>query len=458
MREIRNMKKIYNNNSFLSQNRSLQIKSEFDELNFHYFIFLIERLSIKKQMIFLCYPSNKIFSSVLLALSLEKRKIILNKLSSKELIEKIFSEINFYDAINIMNSLSIDKKNTIINKLKNKKYGKKILSILNYEYNYHQHCVGDFIEKKIVQVDDNLTIFEAIYVMRKQAESMTDVYAIYVVDSNKKLLGLLSLNKLLTTSICSKINKIFNPKVHFVTVDYTLEKVKKLMNKYNLIEVPVIDKYGILLGKITLDHIINYKFKKNIQKEIRVTFNFFSDIKIVIINIFKILKSRLPWLLIGMFGGLIGSYIIQFNEIAMKVCPTLIFFIPLIAATAGNVGVQTSAIVVQGLASQQFKESIFINVCKEILIGLFSGSILSLSILVYNLMFSKSSSLDVICTISISLLLVIIFASCIGAFVPLFLNKLKINPAVATGPFITTSNDIFGILLYFTIAKLILKF
>lgn len=338
--------------------------------------------------------------------------------------------------------------------------GKKNVSILNGKYIDNQNCVGNFIEKKIVKVYANFTILEAMYSMRKQAASMKEVYSIYVVDSQQKLLGLLSLKKMLTMSICSKINKILNPKVYFVTVDYTLDKVKKLMMQYNLIEVPVIDKYGVLLGKITLKTIkTSSEFNKNYKKEGRVNFNLFSDITIGQFNMLNILKSRLPWLLIGMFGGLIGSYIIQFNEIAMKVCPTLIFFIPLIAATAGNVGVQTSAIVVQGLANKKFnKESIFMNVCKEILIGLFSGSILSLSILFYNLIFSKHSSFDVICTISISLLLVIIFASCIGAFVPLFLNKLKINPAVATGPFITTSNDIFGILLYFTIAKLILKF
>lgn len=455
---MKNIKKYYNN-SFLSQKRYLKINNQFDDFNCSHIVILIEKFSVEKQIIFLSFFSNKIFTSILLKLSLEKRQIILHKLRSKDIVEKIFSEINFYDAIQIMKELSNEKKNKVINKLKYKKYGKKILFLLNYKYN--SNCVGNFIDKKIVTVYANLNIFEALYIIRKQAQCMKEVYSIYVVDSKKKLLGSLSLKKTLTASIFCKINKIFNPKVYFVRVDSTLDNVKKIMKKYNLIELPVIDKYGILLGKVTLNKIDNHdqKLKKDLKKNNRVIFDFFLDIKTTRMNIFNILKSRLPWLLIGMFGGLIGSYIIQFNEIAMKVCPTLIFFIPLIAATAGNVGVQTSAIVVQRLANQQFnKESIFINVCKEILIGLFSGSILSLSIFVYNLIFSTNSSLDIIFTISISLLLVIVFAACIGAFVPLFLNKLKINPAVATGPFITTSNDIFGILLYFTIAKLILKF
>lgn len=445
------MKKYYNN-YFLSQKRYLKINNQFDNLNCINIVILVEKFSVKKQIIFLSCVNNKLFTTILLKLNLEKRKIILNKLTSKEIVEKVLSEINFYDAINIIKELSNDQKKKVIDKLKTTKYGKKILFLLNYKY--HHNCIGNFIDKKIITVDFNVNIFQALYIMRKQAESMKEVYAIYVIDSKRKLLGRLSLKKTLTSSIDCKVSKIFIPKVHFVTVDSTLDRVKKIMKKHDLIELPVIDKYGILLGKITLDD-IKYQEKKNVTKNV-IVFNFFSDIKIAI---FSILKSRLPWLLIGMFGGLIGSYIIQFNEIAMKVCPTLIFFIPLIAATAGNVGVQTSAIVVQGLANEKFnKESIFKNVCKEIVIGLFSGSILSLSILVYNLIFSTNSSLEIIFTISISLLLVIIFASFIGAFIPLFLNKLKINPAVATGPFITTSNDIFGILLYFTIAKLILKF
>lgn len=454
------MKKVYNSHSFLFQKRYLNINNKFGNINFYNIIILIESLSINKQIIFLSYFNNQIFSSIILALSLEKRKVLLSKLNSKDIVEKIFSQIKFYDIINVINLLSIDQKYKVINFLKYKKYGNKILSILNN--NPSRYIIDKFIDKKIITVYAHLTIYEAIYSMRKQALSMKEVHSIYVIDLNQKLLGILNLKKMLTVAIDSKINKIFNPRVYFVRVDVTLNKVQQIMNQYNLIELPVIDKYGILLGKITLDKILNYQSKKDISnKEVNLTINFFSNfIKTTIkVNIFKILKSRLPWLLIGMFGGLVGSYIIQFNETAMKVCPTLIFFIPLIAATAGNVGVQTSAIVVQGLANQKFnKESIFINVCKEILIGLFSGSILSLSIFVYNLIFSQNSSFDVIFTISISLLLVIVFASFIGAFVPLFLNKLKINPAVATGPFITTSNDIFGILLYFTIAKLILKF
>lgn len=450
MKNFKNLE-IQKLNDLIVQKNYEIIQKYFKNLHPSDIALLITQLSLEKQIHLLSNIKNEIFASILIELHESERKIILERLTSKEIAEEIIQKLDSDDAADIIAEFSKEKKYEIISYIDNKQHAKGIVDLLKYDKN----SAGGLMAKEVIKVYSDFTILQAILEIRKQTEYIKEVYSIYVVNKKDKLLGLLSLKKLLTTSSSSKINEIFNPKVHSVFANTSLEKVANLIQKYDLIELPVLDELGILIGRITIDDVIDH-IKEDADKDFQLASGISDDVDSQD-TIFNILKARLPWLLIGMFGGLMGSQIIQLNESAMKVYPILIFFIPLIAATAGNVGVQASAIVVQGLANDTLKGFTFKNIYKEILIALLSGISLSTIILVYNILFN-AGDFSVMITISVSLLVVTIFAASIGTFIPLLLHRININPAVATGPFITTSNDIIGILLYFTITKLILKF
>ena len=175
-------------------------------------------------------------------------------------------------------------------------------------------------------------------------------------------------------------------------------------------------------------------------------------------GLWDMVKARLPWLMIGVVGGVFSSLILKSNEDQIAVIPMLLFFVPLIAATAGNVGIQSSAIVVQALANGSMKGITSRNLWKEIAMAMVSGLVLSLAILAYNFIFNTEQTDYFLASISISiaLFIIVVISATIGTLVPIVLNKRGIDPAIATGPFISTSNDLLGILIYFLVAKMVL--
>jgi len=288
--------------------------------------------------------------------------------------------------------------------------------------------------------------------MRIQAEEVTRVHSIYVVDDAGKLKGRLSLKDLLVASTRTPISDIYIPKVDFVTVIDPAEDVANIMRKYDLEAIPVVDDNMVLLGRITIDDIVDV-IKEEADKDYQMAAGLTQDVE-ADDSILELTKARLPWLFLGLIGG-VGAFIIMegFQGVFEKYA-ALFFFTPLIAAMAGNVGVQSSAIIVQGLANDDIKGSINSRLLKEMLLAALNGFILAVFLFLFVWLYQGQINLAV--AISASLVVVIIVAGLIGTFVPLFLNKRGIDPAIATGPFITTSNDIFGILIYFMIAKVIL--
>ena len=212
----------------------------------------------------------------------------------------------------------------------------------------------------------------------------------------------------------------------------------------------MVDDENVLLGRITIDDIVDL-IKEEAEKDYQMAAGITEDID-ADDSILDKTKARLPWLILGLVGGLAAASIMGGFEEALTQFPELFFFTPLIAAMAGNVGVQSSAIIVQGLANDNIRGSMF----KEIGLSIVNGIILAILIFVFGFFFDYDINISI--TLSISLIMVIILASLIGTFVPLILDKNGIDPAVATGPFITTSNDIFGIFIFFYIAKVILGF
>jgi magnesium transporter len=276
-----------------------------------------------------------------------------------------------------------------------------------------------------------------------------------VVNKQNRLIGRLSLKDLIVAKSDQKIADIYIKSVDSVNVHDEAEDVARVMQKYDLEAIPVVDNNQRLLGRITIDDIVDV-MKEEAEKDYQLAAGITSVVE-ADDSIMELTKARLPWLLIGMFGGIGAASIINGFSDAMLKFPALMLFIPLIQATAGNVGVQSSAIVVQGLANDSIDGKILSRLFKEFLLGLVNGLAIAIIVLIISHFVFDTSYYESL-TICIALIAVIIMAALIGTFIPIFLDKRGIDPAVATGPFITTSNDVFGILIYFLIAKIIIGF
>ena len=312
--------------------------------------------------------------------------------------------------------------------------------------------------KELVKVNENWNVLTCVKEMRAQAEEVTRVHSIYVVDDNNKLKGRLSLKDLLTTSTKTAIKDVLIKNVTSVNVHEKSEDVARIMQKYDLEAIAVVDEIGHLVGRITIDDIVDV-IKEEAEKDYQMAAGLVDDVE-ADDSIFELTKARLPWLVLGLFGGLGSVFIMEGYEDIMSDprYGKLFFFTPLIAAMAGNVGVQSSAIIVQGLANDIIKGSLISRLFKEVSLSLISGTVLGLLIMLFGVIMPSMMDTLLSFTVAISMLCVIIVAALIGTFVPIILDKRGIDPAIATGPFITTSNDIFGIFLFFYIAKIILGF
>ncbi len=443
-------KSIYENLKFLIEERNAnsitEVVSEMEAVDIAN---IFEHLEMEDQRFLYELMDNELSAEVLLEIDEEYRKKFLKNFSAKEIADEIINEIDSDDAADIIAELPESQQDEIIQHLNNEEHAQNIVDLLRYD----EDVAGGLMATELVMVNQNLSIISAVKEMRKQAEEMEEVYSIYVVDDSEKLLGLLSLKKLLTTSSSTKVKDVYNTKIHYVKDTESAEEVARFMQKYDLFEVPVVDKLGKLVGRITIDDVIDF-ITEEAEKDYQLASGISQDVD-ASDTIFHLTKARLPWLFIGMVGGLIGSKVLQGNQSAMQAIPALMFFVPLIAATAGNIGVQASAIIVQGLANNTLGKDTFQTLFKEVSVSAASGLILSMIIFGFNLLINHNE-LMVSVTISISLLTVIMVAAVIGTIVPIFLEKNKIDPAIATGPFITTSNDILGVLIYFAIAKALL--
>lgn len=411
---------------------------------------IIEELYIEEAIYLIKLLDSDITSDVITELDEDTREKVLRSLSSKEIAEEI-DELDTDDAADIIAELPEDQKEEVIAHLEDEEHAKEIVELLRYD----EDSAGGLMAKELVKVNENWNVLTCVKEMRAQAEEVTRVHSIYVVDDSDKLKGRLSLKDLLTTSTRTAIKDVFIKKVDSVNVNDKAEDVARIMQKYDLEAIPVIDEIGRLVGRITIDDIVDV-IKEEAEKDYQMAAGISQDVE-ADDTIWELTKARLPWLVLALFGGFVSVSILGGFSTAMEKYKELFFFTPLIAAMAGNVGVQSSAIILQGLANDSLKGSWWKRLIKEVSLSLLNGLVLAVLLMSAGMYF-LGFNLNVGFTVAISLVSVIIIASIIGTFVPIILDKRGIDPALATGPFITTSNDICGILIYFSIAKLILGF
>ncbi len=379
------------------------------------------------------------------------RETILKNLSAKEIADEI-EELDSDDAADLIAELPEERKERVISQLSDSSYAEDLRELLTYGEN----TAGGLMAKELVKVEEDLSVLKCLNRMRAQAENVTRVHSIYVVDTKNRLKGRLSLKDLITANSKALVKDICIPKVDYVTVDEDGEEVAKIMSKYDLEAIPVVNDKKELLGRITIDDIVDL-IKEEAEKDYQLAAGISSDVE-ADDNVFTLTKARLPWLILGLLGGLGSVFILKDFETVMNEpeLRNLFFYTPLIAAMAGNVGVQSSAIIVQGLANDIVKGSLFNRLVKEVGLSLVNGLILALLLIGFGTLIHQSILLSL--TIAGAMMSVIVVAALIGTFVPIVLDRQGIDPAIATGPFITTSNDIFGIFLFFYIAKLVLGF
>ncbi|PHS67501.1 MAG: magnesium transporter [Flavobacterium sp.] len=412
---------------------------------------LLEELNSKEATFLIKSLESEITSEALMELDEDIREKILKRLSPEEIAQEL-EEMDTDDAADVVAELDDHIQKKVIDNIEDEEHASDIVELLTYD----EDTAGALMAKELVQVKESWTVAGCVREMRRQAENVTRVHSIYVTDEEGKLKGRLSLKDLLTASAKTHISEVYIPKVDYVTVDTEDEEVARIMQKYDLEAIPVVDENGVLVGRITIDDIVDF-IKEEAEKDYQMAAGISQDVE-ADDSIFQLTKARLPWLVLGLFGGLGSVFILQGFESIMNnpELKTLFFFTPLIAAMAGNVGVQSSAIIVQGLANDVVKGSLFNRLLKEVGLALINGSVLAILVIIFG--FFMQYELEFSLTIAISMLTVIIIASLIGTFVPIILDKRGIDPAIATGPFITTSNDIFGIFLFFYISKIILGF
>ena len=432
----------------ISENKSQELLLLLEDIHFADIAEIMEELDdYGASYIFNTLDSEKT-AEILLELDEEVREKILRNLSPKEIAEEL-DELSTDDAADIIAELPQDKKEQVISELEDVEHAKDIVDLLRYD----EDSAGGLMGKELVKVNENWNVLTCVKEMRAQAENVSKVHSIYVVDDEERLKGRLSLKDLLTTSTKTPISEVYIKKVDYVKVDTKDVEVARIMQKYDLEAIPVVDELGRLVGRITIDDIIDV-IKEEADKDYQLAAGISQDVE-ADDSVLELTKARLPWLVLALFGGFISVHVLGIFEPVMDLHPELFFFTPLIAAMAGNVGVQSSAIIVQGLANNTIIGPVVERLLKELSLSLLNGIILS-AILLLGSYFLLGYEIHVGYTVSIALLSVIIMASLIGTFIPIILNKYGVDPALATGPFITTSNDILGILTYFTIAKIIL--
>ena len=385
-------------------------------------------------------------ADVLMELDEEDRHKLLKELPNELIAKRFVDNMETDDAVDLMRELDEDTQEEILSHIEDVEQAGDIVDLLKYD----EDTAGGLMGTEMIVVNENWSMPQCIEEMRKQAEDMDEIYYVYVIDDDERLKGVLPLQRLITNPSVSKIKHVMKKEPIAVRESDSIEEVAETIEKYDLVALPVIDSIGRLVGRITIDDVMDevreqherdYQLASGISQAVEP-----SD------NVFPQTAARLPWLLIGMIGGLANSVILGGFEGNLASNPKMALFIPLIGGTGGNVGIQSSAIVVQGLANNSLKQdNILPQILKEGIVSLINASIISLVVFVYN--FFMLGDKGITASVSLSLFAVVMFASIFGTLVPMTLDRLKIDPALATGPFITITNDIIGMMIYMFISS-----
>ena len=402
---------------------------------------IYQKLDLQEAIYLYMLMDGEQAADVLMELDEEDRHKLLKELPNELIAKRFVDNMETDDAVDLMRELDEDTQEEILSHIEDVEQAGDIVDLLKYD----EDTAGGLMGTEMIVVNENWSMPKCIDEMRKQAEEVDEIHYVYVVDDDERLRGVLPLKKLITNPAVSKIKHVMKKDPIAVRDSDSIEEVTQTIEKYDLVAVPVIDSIGRLVGRITIDDVMD-EVREQHERDYQLASGISQDVE-TSDNVFTQTAARLPWLLIGMIGGLSNSIILGGFENSFVSNPKTALFIPLIGGTGGNVGIQSSAIVVQGLANNTLKEgNIFSQILKESVVSVINASTISLIVFIYN--FFMLGDRAITSAVSLSLFTVGIFARIFGTIVPLLLDKMKIDPALATGPFITISNDIIGMLIY----------
>ncbi len=410
---------------------------------------IVSDLKAPEALFILQQLDDETAADVLVELDEDQRGDLLELMPNEEIADKI-EQMDADDAVDVIQELDEEDREEVISHIDDVEQAGDIVDLLQYG----EDTAGGYMSTEMVVVNENMSMPDCIKAMREQAEDMDEIYNIYVVDDDNRLKGIFPLKTTITNPSASRIKHVMEPDPISVKTDTPIEDVALDFEKYDLVAMPVVDSIGRLVGRITVDDIIDL-VREQSERDYQLASGISTDIE-TDDNIFRQVRARLPWLLIGLAGGILNARILGGSEEnLLSVLPGIAFFIPLIGGTGGNVGTQSSAIVVQGLANGSLElQQSGKHMLKELGFALIIAVVISAMIYAYNSVFPSDSDRATITSlaVSISLFCVIMFASLFGAMVPIILEKLKIDPALATGPFIQVTNDIVGMSIYMAVS------
>ena len=408
---------------------------------------LYQNLNLKEAEFLYDLLDEDTAADVLMELDEDDRRKLLRDMPAEEIASHI-DHLDTDDAVDIIQELDEEDREEILSHIDDVEQAGDIIDLLKYD----EDTAGGIMGKEMIVVNQEWSMPECIKQMRMQAEEIDELYNIYVVDGDNRLKGIFPLKTMITHPSVSKIKHVMEVDPVSVKDDAPIEDVARDFEKYDLVAMPVVDSIGRLVGRITVDDVMD-QVRESSERDYQLASGLSADVESDD-SMFTQIKARMPWLLIGVFGGLAASWLLGLFE---NFNPILALFIPLICGTGGNVGIQSSAIIVQGLAngSLELKDS-GKQIMKEMGVGLFNALIISLVVFAYAVIF-HSTSISVPISVALSVFSVVIFASIFGTFVPLTLERFNIDPALATGPFITITNDIVGVVIYMTISSALIN-
>lgn len=433
----------------LEQEQTETVKELLDELFPADLAEYFHVLNFEQQQEVLSILEPELAVGVIRELEEDIRPKLISSFEADYIARRFLDYMDSDDAVDLLNQLPNERADEIISYMTDMELSRNIVSLLNYEEN----TAGGLMAKELIKVNVNWTLSQCVLEIRSQAENVAKVYSVYVVDNFDKLLGIVSLKAIILNHADTKVADIYEDDIVSVKTHSTAEEVASLMKKYDLVVLPVVDALNRLLGRITIDDVVDF-ITEEADKDYQLMSGISEDVEITD-KVWILSRARLPWLLIGLLGGIASSRLVTSFEGDLLIHPQLAFFMPLVAAMGGNAGVQSSAIIVQGLANNTLgTRNVLPKLGKEFMVALLNGLICALIIYGYNFIIGNPD--DVSYTVAFALISVIIFASILGTLVPMLLDKMNIDPALATGPFITTSNDLLGLGLYFWIGRLFL--
>lgn len=404
---------------------------------------LLEEFNSEDSKFVLSLLDKSVSADVIGDLEEDTRIKFLSTFTPEEIAEYV-DHMETDDAADILNELPVKTREEVLASLQDEKKASYIVELLRYD----EDCAGGLMAKELIKANVNWNVVECINEIKRQAEHVEKIYSVYVVDDNDILLGRVSLKQLILARAGARVADIYESDIIVVHTYQKAEEVAEIMQKYDLDALPVVNGKGKLVGRITVDDVIDV-ITEIAEQEVKIMAGIAEDVE-EDDNIWVLSRARLPWLIIGLLGGIVGSkFIGAFEEDLAKVT-ALAFFIPLIMATGGNVGIQSSALVVQSLASiPSFSSSIWLKLIKTLIVAVINGLVLGGLVYLF-IFFTNETSLAFV--VSISLFSVVMLASLLGTLIPLLLDKMGFNPALASGPFITTTIDLMGLLVYFVVA------